>query len=245
MVRSHLLLCSARDRVPLLPGCVPFWSRRFLHGRFLHPHHATQQRHTPVCPPRRHKPWLLAVGASDDALRVYDRRMSGSTRGSRGSSTRAAACKVCGAVFTTLCSWCGRPAGPAAVPPCRWRGCVALHSAVAPCMHACRMHGPCADRVSAQPLLRLWSVGRGGMCVLQWVSWVSHSPLLMSLAARVSLSNACAMPALPAPVDVLYACCAGCVPPEPCRPRCHVQFRLHQRRRVCRRRQPSPGQLLG
>jgi hypothetical protein len=42
----------------------------------------------------RHKPWLLAVGGSDDVLRVYDRRM-GTGRNSTGrSSNRPATCKV-------------------------------------------------------------------------------------------------------------------------------------------------------
>ncbi|WIA19127.1 hypothetical protein OEZ85_003775 [Tetradesmus obliquus] len=34
-----------------------------------------------------HKPWLLGVGASDDALRVYDRRVVSSSSSSGGSST--------------------------------------------------------------------------------------------------------------------------------------------------------------
>ena len=48
------------------------------------------------CHMHRHKPWLLAVGASDDALRVYDSRMTAARNGNASSSTRAAACKVRG-----------------------------------------------------------------------------------------------------------------------------------------------------
>jgi hypothetical protein len=37
----------------------------------------------------RHKPWLLAVGASDDALRVYDRRAVSSSSSSSFRASRA------------------------------------------------------------------------------------------------------------------------------------------------------------
>jgi len=36
----------------------------------------------------RQKPWLLAVGASDATLRVYDRRMAPGSKGSRGCRVR-------------------------------------------------------------------------------------------------------------------------------------------------------------
>lgn len=63
----------------------------------------------------RHKPWLLAVGASDDLLRVFDRRTTGTTTGSR---PRVTGPKV----------WQQQVTGPV-------QGYVFLHSAMPACCH--------------------------------------------------------------------------------------------------------------
>eukprot|EP00878_Enallax_costatus_P038337 GHUV01043543.1.p1 GENE.GHUV01043543.1~~GHUV01043543.1.p1 ORF type:complete len:183 (+),score=24.75 GHUV01043543.1:726-1274(+) len=44
-----------------------------------------------------HKPWLLAVGASDDLLRIFDRRTAGTTSGSRPRVTGPKVCTERGA----------------------------------------------------------------------------------------------------------------------------------------------------